>query len=48
MPKSDVDDSSGEQEATSAISCEGWSQAPDVLGTPDTSRDERVLWDDPQ
>ena len=43
MPKTDVVDSPGEQEATSARFCEGWSHASNVLRTPNTSSDVRVL-----
>ena len=47
MSKSGIVHSLGKQEATSATSCEGWSQAADALRTPGTSRDERVLRDAP-
>ena len=47
LPQSMVDDLPGEQEATSATYCEGWSHAADVLRTPDTSSDAIVLRDDP-
>ena len=47
LPKSDEFNSPGEQETTSAISREGWSHAADVLTTPDTSSDAKVLMEDP-
>ena len=47
VPKSDKVNSPGEQEATSATSCEGWSHAAAVLRTPDTNSHARVLREDP-
>ena len=46
VPRCTAKDSPGEQEATSATSCEGWSHAADVCRTNDTISVAIVLSED--